>query len=283
MRNILVATDLSARSDRALDRAVLLARERQARLTVLHVVADSLAPAETGRRQREAEREIAAYLAARGGGQEAAVSVLAGEPSWDILREAERSGADLIVLGAHRVAPEDDTFRNSTAWNVLRESSLPVLLVKDPALGPYRRLAVGFDFSGYSEAALRLALAFRPERLDALHAYTLPFEGGPFGAESHGEMREQRGEELDQAIAAVLSALPPGLSAEGVELRRSVCKGEPRCALRQECEALGSELLTIGSRGRTGLAHAVFGSVAESLLRNPPCDVAAVRAADGHP
>lgn len=38
LRKILLATDLSARSDRAMDRAVLLANEREAELLALHVL-----------------------------------------------------------------------------------------------------------------------------------------------------------------------------------------------------------------------------------------------------
>ena len=38
------------------------------------------------------------------------------------------------------------------------------------------------------------------------------------------------------------------------------------------------DLLVIGTHGKTGLAHAVLGSVAEDLLRSPPCDVLIVGA-----
>ena len=44
MRKFLMATDLSPRSDRALERAVMLAREHDARLTIVHVVDEVLIP-----------------------------------------------------------------------------------------------------------------------------------------------------------------------------------------------------------------------------------------------
>jgi len=40
----------------------------------------------------------------------------------------------------------------------------------------------------------------------------------------------------------------------------------------------GPDLLVVGTHGRTGVAHALLGSVAERLLRRPQCDVLAVRA-----
>lgn len=42
MKRILVATDLSARSDRAIDRAHLLAIDLKARLVIVHVIDDEL-------------------------------------------------------------------------------------------------------------------------------------------------------------------------------------------------------------------------------------------------
>ncbi|MCI3953055.1 MAG: universal stress protein UspA, partial [Burkholderiales bacterium] len=45
MRMILVGTDLSSRSDRALHRAAFLARQFKARLLLLHVVDDDQPPA----------------------------------------------------------------------------------------------------------------------------------------------------------------------------------------------------------------------------------------------
>jgi nucleotide-binding universal stress UspA family protein len=34
----------------------------------------------------------------------------------------------------------------------------------------------------------------------------------------------------------------------------------------------------VGTHGRTGVAHAILGSIAGKLLRRPRCDVLAVRA-----
>ncbi|WP_168220333.1 universal stress protein [Azospirillum thermophilum] len=280
MKSILIATDLSARSDRALDRALALAREQDARITVLHVVDDRLAQAAIERREDEAKEAIAAYLAARGPGQDATVSVTVGEADSDILRAAGRCAADLIVLGAHRVAPDDDTFQGSTAWNVLRESRHPVLLVKEPALAPYRRVAVGFDFSGLSEAALRLAFRFRPGEVDVMHVFHAPYQGFLTGADTQRDLREQCDRKLESAVGAVMRSLEPE-QAEGVALRRLVCRGEIVGTLRQECETHRVDLLAIGTSGRSGLAHAIFGSIAESLLRDPPCDIVAVRGASG--
>lgn len=280
MKSILIATDLSARSDRALDRALMLAREHDARLFVLHVVDGELSQETVNRQQATAANSIRAYLEARGGGQEAEVEITVGKPHREILRRAGEVGADLIVLGAHRLAPVDDIFRNSTAWEVLRRSDPPVLLVKDAALQAYRRVTVGFDFSAHAEAALHLAFRFRPEEIDVVHAYHVPYKGFLYGSDSHSEFREQCQQDLSGAVEAAISSRRGEFPAT-VQPRCILCHGETLGSLWQECQKLHSDLLVIGTHGRTGLAHAVFGSVAEFMLRNPPCDVVAVRIAAG--
>lgn len=277
MRTILIATDLSARSDRALDRALMLAREHGADLTVLHVVDDALPQAVIDRQGQEATEAIRAYLAARGGGQSPSVEVAVGTADREIRRRAAGIGAGLVVLGAHRIG-EAESFRGSTAWKVLRESDQPVLLVRNPALEAYRRVAVAFDFSVHSEEALRLAHRFRPEEVSVVHAYHVPYEGFLYGPDTASDVREQARTELAGAVGDVMASVRVEFP-DAVEPRSLPCHGEPLETLWQQCRQLNADLLAIGTHGRTGLAHAVFGSVAESLLRNPPCDVVAVRAA----
>jgi len=43
-------------------------------------------------------------------------------------------------------------------------------------------------------------------------------------------------------------------------------------------KAWGSDLIVIGSHGRSGVQRVVFGSVAEAVMRNAPCPVVVVRA-----
>lgn len=113
--------------------------------------------------------------------------------------------------------------------------------------------------------------------MTVLHAYDARFKGFQFGADTDRAVREQHDRNLGRAVEGVISSLGPGASAEDVELRRRVCRGTTLEVLRQECANLLPDLLAIGTHGRTGLAHAVFGSVAKSLPRNPPCDVVATR------
>ncbi|TWI57488.1 nucleotide-binding universal stress UspA family protein [Pseudomonas duriflava] len=278
MRNILIATDLSAPSDRALDRALLLAKTCGARLFVLHVLEQQEHTEVFDRQELNATQQLQTYLAARGQGCDAQVKIVTGQAPKTILEQAETLEAGLIVIGLHQITPDDPSrFNKSTAWKVLHAASCPVLLVRQPAFQPYRKLAVGFDFSGFSEAALRLALTFNPESIDVIHAYHVPFEGFLYGADTHQEVHGQSEQDLLRSIEAVMQPLEAAAGGQPVRLTPMLCQGEAVPVFWQVCTEQRTELLAIGTHGRSGLSHALFGSVAESLLRNPPCDVVAVK------
>ncbi len=105
VKRLLVATDLSPRSDRALDRAVLVARQKGAALIVLHVIDDDLPAAVAERRKAEAAAVIRQHLASApdAPGLNVTVTVVYGEAVNEILRAAEDCDADLVVLETIRM------------------------------------------------------------------------------------------------------------------------------------------------------------------------------------
>ncbi len=138
MQSLLMATDLSSRSDRALERAVSIAREAGAKLTIVHVVDDALPPSVADAQEefaRTAIREHARSLTKRGRPQ-VSIEVVVGRPYAQIFEAAEKSDAELIVLGMHREDTLKDMFRGTTVERVIRTGPFPVLLVKDRCTGP---------------------------------------------------------------------------------------------------------------------------------------------------
>src|SRR3954470_14285072 len=104
MKRILLATDLSTRSDRALLRSVLLACQSGAALSLAHVIDDDQ-PADMRELQCSnalelLDRTAATITATRGIVVD--VAVASGAPSDAIISAAGQAGADLIVIGAHR-------------------------------------------------------------------------------------------------------------------------------------------------------------------------------------
>lgn len=281
MQHILVATDLSARSDRAIDRAFALARETGAEITVLHVVDDELPTAIADQLKAEAESTIARICQGPTGQGVAKVNprVAFGRGFEEVLRCAEETSADLLVLGLHRNASGRGLFTGTTVERVIRHGETPVLVVRDRVEGPYRKILVGVDFSPYSRRAAEFALRALPgAEVVLVHAYDVPFKGFITGRSARDEVSKRHQQQFDAMVEGEMKAFLASLPDNGARLERVMREGTVREVVMSQVTQRKPDLLVIGTHGRTGVAHALLGSVAEDLLNAPPCDVLAVKA-----
>ncbi|MGZ5091093.1 MAG: universal stress protein [Burkholderiales bacterium] len=149
-RRILVPVDGSSTSTSGLRHALVLAKDQKARVRVLNVVddlafipvADGFAAAdmtflldslkETG----QAALDAAVALAERNGVkvEHAIVESHGRRVSEMIVRDARKWGADVIVMGTHGRRGLNRLFLGSDAERVLREATVPVLLVRSQQL-----------------------------------------------------------------------------------------------------------------------------------------------------
>lgn len=273
MREILVATDLSARSDRALRRAARLAAEQGAKLLVVSVVDDAYPTRLAEQLKTEVAQEIASQLASLDlGAVEIETRVEIGDPALAIAALAEARAVDLIALGAHRPRPLADLFRGATLERIVRGVSRPALLVCAPAVAPYARVVVGVDLSPASSAALSAAQRVAPmAEICAFHAAHAPY-ADRFGGGQSGPGEAFRGAaaaELDAWIAE--GGLPEGAPRPEITL-------EPvSAALARRIAEAPTDLIALGAHGRAGLNPTLLGRFVEETLRDPPCDVLVVR------
>ena len=148
---ILVAVDGSPSSELALDEAIKLAQAQGARLRLVHVMdelgwvngfesarayLDDVLP-----RMREAGGQLLARgltkaLAAHVEAESELVIQAAGRVCDDVADEARRWGADLIVAGTHGRHGIDRLLMGSSAEQIVRHASTPVLLVRAKRTAP---------------------------------------------------------------------------------------------------------------------------------------------------
>lgn len=257
-----------AHDDPTLTAAVELARGAGAALHLvhacegphLHVLSH---PGGLELHQSELRERLAAAADGRLGAQPVCHAV-PGPPARVILRLAEETGADLVVAGAGRHA----FLLGSTAARLVRESPVPVFIVREPVRRPLARVLLATDLSPLSAAA-------HEQGLDAAAAVL-----GEPGA-------------LRSLLVLGAGALPAPLPQAALErtawaeLRRFLAERRPRAAPVQaavrtgpatdeilaEADAWKADLLVVGSLG-----HVLLGSVAEDVVRAAPCNVLAVPA-----
>lgn len=281
MERILVATDFSTRSDRAIRRATLIARGGGAALLLLHVVDDDQPPRivkaeqqaalDLLREQAQTVREVDRL--------ESECEVVLGDPFEGVVQAGERAQADLIVVGPHRRQVLRDVFVGTTAERTIRNSALPVLMANAVPAGPYRRVLVAVDLSPASADALAAVRRLGLDRgcaVWALHVFEAPAMRALSRASAAevdiGDYREEERRRAAGDLAAFLKEADFAPARQLVELNETTVA----TAICQTGARLGVDLVVLGTRGRSGLRKALLGSVAEEVLRGTDRDVLAV-------
>lgn len=137
-QHILFATDFSPEAEKAEARAVDVAQQNSARLSVIHVVdyypasqldgGLSIVP-DLEEKMRESAREQMTACAARIPFELAQAHICSGSAKLEITRYADEIGADLIVIGSHG-RHGIGLLLGSTANGVLHHANCDVLAVR---------------------------------------------------------------------------------------------------------------------------------------------------------
>ncbi len=287
--HLFVATDFSAGAAGAIARAGRLPLAERAKVTVIHVLSDRIpkkargAAEEFARRQLEQVGRRLRKAAAAPGRRavEVCAELCQGQPYVEIIRHARSVAADLVVIGRHGRRPVRDMFIGSTAERVIRAGDLPVLVVSRAGSRGYRRPLLAVDLEDTCRSVFTVALrALGPEVTSGtmVHAYHVPFEGFMTRGAVPGAMTHIR-EEYRQMAASGLAKFQASLGALGVQWQAVLVRGDPRAALLSEVVRCRADLVVVGTHGRSGIAHALVGSVAEWVIQTAACDVLVARPA----
>lgn len=277
MKHILVATDFSTRSDRALRRAVLLAGSHGASLTLVHVVDDDQ-PDRLVQHHRRAARELlnrAAETIREVDAVPTETIVATGDPFAGILDASDAVEPDLIVIGPHR-RQLLDTFVGTTAERTIRHGTRPVLMANSVPAGAYQRSLLAIDFDGASHAAVRAARRLgllAGTDVMALHLYDAPAvpmmqrameTSGAIDAYVLEHEREARGE---------LTSLLLECNLEHARQLLRLRQGSTPDLVRSVADETRVDLIVLGTNRRRGLERLLLRSVAQEVLLDATQDM----------
>ncbi len=280
-KSILLATDLSARCDRALDRAVNLALAWDAKLHIAHAIERDMLDREDAftRRLRgvdpalAARARIEADLAGHVEGVKIELHVEAADPTALVLKVAAREQCGLIVTGVARDQSLGRYLLGSTVDHLVKHAPAPLLIVRDRANGDYRSVLVTTDLSPSSRHPLEAAARLFPDaELSVFHAYDIPFAGYLENMAVQADFARY-GSEASEAFLAEAN-LPEGAAGS---IRRIIERGDPETLLVDHAKAGDFGLVVVGSHGGGALYDLFIGSTAAAIIRDLPGDVLLVR------
>jgi nucleotide-binding universal stress UspA family protein len=143
----------------------------------------------------------------------------------------------------------------------------------------WKRICCPIDFSDASRAAMEVAadLARRTgAELVLLHAYPIPGYTFPDGSVvASPKMMQELADQAERHLEEWRASAAQLVGAPRVSTQKAV--GEPAAEIVSFARSSGVDLLVVGTHGRTGLEHALMGSVAERVVRRAHCPVLTVR------
>lgn len=296
--SVLVATDLSSGSENALRAGAVQARESDSHLTVLHcleaaaegvALKDFVSHSEEilVAAQREALEELEnAYFEAVPAElrpREVDFRVELKFAGVGVLEAVSAEIFDVVVLGPTGAGTLSGMLFGSTAEEVVRESTVPVLVVPpDARADAIDTIVAPVDLSECSRASLERAVALaraHDARLNVVHHYVVPYGGLlRLDAEPAPEQLERLEAEHRQALEAFVA----DVDLSGVDCRlklwkSSVTNSSAAESIVEIARDEQADLIVMGTHGRRGFKRLFLGSTAFKVLRHAPCQVMVVR------
>jgi nucleotide-binding universal stress UspA family protein len=210
------------------------------------------------------------------------VVVSAEDIGEQIMTRAQVENVDLIVMRSRR-RPHRAALLGSTAESVCRSAPCPVLVmhnderefVSDELKVDLKRVLVAYDFSDYSELALKYGLSFAQEHQADLHLlHVLPARSVD---EPEIAWYPIKGESAYHAAARRLQRVVPSDVHLWCNVTTAVSEGNAYREILNYAEKNEINLISVGAHGAGFGMRALFGSNVDRVLRQAPCPVLVAR------
>ncbi len=280
LNNILLATDFSPASDRALEYALSLTRHYSSHLYVTHIITIEGHPTNapgfaTAREQkyRQDAKDAMAKLTRSGLLTNLSHNLVIEEGAlWPAIQKLiEKYGVNLVVAGTHRMGSMQKILLGSNSEQMFRHLSVPMLTVGPIApsepeyVSEFEHILFATDFGpgAVKEAAFALSLAREhSSKLTVLHVST--------GTE------QTSGLQRDAALRQ-MRELVPDTQAEHCEVDYRVVYGKPVEEILRVRQDTQAGLIVMGAKKRNSLAGHVPHTIAYEVASTAPCPVLTVR------
>ena len=309
--NILCVVTPGETSKPAIERAVSLAQQNQANLTIVNVVQKFVSGIDMPEGgpisnelqiaiQRDHEERLKPLIDPYRKQIDLDFKVLIGEPFLEIIREVIRSSHDLVIK-----VPDAqdwlDRFLGSEDMHLLRKCPCPVWLIKTERTRTERRVLaaidVGDDYVDEEQESLNklnhqilemagsMAISDFAE-LHVAHVWNAVGESTMRGAfmntpeEKIVAYVEQTRQQHERRLNQLLDELKTKLGADTdayLSIKKHVIKGSVRKEIPNLAKRIDADIIVMGTVARTSIPGFFMGNTAESILSQINCSVLAVK------
>ncbi|HEU0023489.1 MAG TPA: universal stress protein [Thermoleophilaceae bacterium] len=236
---------------------------------------------DAGERERASELAEDGARLAREAGFEARPAAVLGKPkAWPSLLDlADEHGAAAIVVGSEGLGTVKSALIGSVSAGLLHHSRRPILVVPrrtaEDANGP---LVVGYDGSEHAGRAIETAGSLFAGREAIVETVWIPYTevAAASGIAMPAAVSAEGAQKVDEELAARAERSAEDgagvAKAAGLEPRAEAIRehGNVSHTLIESARANDAAAIVVGSRGRSGIATALLGSVSTSLVHHTP-------------
>ena len=280
LQRILVPTDFGPAADSAVQTATYVAKHFNSEICLLHVVPGTVDFCSNARdlfakKVHDRLDEIAEQIRAEGI-QTVDVVVDSGVPFDKIDKQATQRDVNVIIMGAGQ-STDDGPFRlGTTTARIRRNATKPVWIVKSGSSPQINSILCPVDCSESSGRGLKNAIHLS-RRFSAKLTLLTVVQGLPNYYERFGEVAAEAREAFAQEYLSQFERFLGDYDFHQVNWSRLVRYGEPYREILAVASETKSDLLVMGSVGRTGLSRILMGSVARKVAQEMPCPIVTVK------
>ena len=299
-RSILLVADSKTEGERAFKRALSLAKNNQARLTVVGVVKKMLGDMQRLIRSKHRAdiqdlivqdrlKQLKHLIAPiKDEGVQVTAKVLLGTPVIEIIREVLRNKHDLVMIAAEGKEGLKGMLFGITAMRLIRKCPYPVWAIKHAKRIRFARILAAVDpgpsddvRSALNAKIMELASSLAQSEKSELHVIYIWTLYGESILRNRVRMPNNEVNKLIHEtkkmhklrFGELLEKYAPGIPNKQVYL----LKGEAGTLIPELAKKKRIELIVMGTVGRTGVTGLLIGDTAEKVLRQVNCSVLAVK------
>lgn len=288
---VVVAIDFTKHCRIALKEAVHRAAEDHSEVFAVHVM-DEFLMEELKRAQatdrvtirKEWEQKLIHFIDEAGMRERPniRVEVRVGSPFQELVEACRVRQADLLVMGAKGSRNEPNRL-GVIAAKCIRQAPVDVLVVRQDAQGPFKKVLACVDFSENSAKAVQCALHIARQdgaSVEAMFVYqsalAMALDYGGMIAPAVTGADPEAIANWQKDLAAFLEPLRRG---DGEVPLQSVVKERVniREAILDQVNETHADLVVLGTRGKSGLREMLIGTTAEKVIQHAPCSILAVK------
>lgn len=294
-KQILAVIDPTCEEQKALRRAIHLAKANQSNVTAFLSIYDfsyemtTMLSAEERESMRSAVIEdrvlwIKTIIYTLNPGIEIDIQVLwHNRPYEAIIRTVQQGEYDTVIKGTHEHDKLKSVIFTPTDWHLMRKCPVPVLMVKEHAWPENGHILAAVNAGTeeedhqslnqkITEEARHLAELIRAD-VHLVNAYpgtpiNIAIEIPEFDPEAyHANVKEHHTNALNQHA-----------ESHGIDKTRThLHEGLPEDVIPKVAKEIDAELVIIGTVGRTGFSAALIGNTAEHVIDRLNCDILAIK------